>query len=192
MSGIADESYIVGGKWHVKSEAGAEVETSELLASVVRLAKPMICFESGTNYGDTAEAIGRALQQNGCGVLHTAEIDTDKVEHCRARLEGLPVVVYEKEGKRLLEELGMVDFAFIDSGWLPVRLEEASIVTRHISAHGFLALHDCCQNYGPVYELVQQSGWNHVVFDSPFGLALFQNGLPSFERRGQMVPRVKA
>jgi predicted O-methyltransferase YrrM len=54
---------------------GAEIETSELLYSLVRHSKPLCCVETGTAWGQTASYIGCALRDNGQGILHTCDIE---------------------------------------------------------------------------------------------------------------------
>lgn len=163
-------------RWTKQTEFGAELETSELLAAIVRMVKPKVCFESGTAWGDTAEKIGQALKANGAGVLYSCDTDDEKVAHSRKRLERLPVEVIQTPGIEFIQSWNDgFDFAFIDSWWCPVRTEELLAIGHKMKPGAFLALHDACQNYGPCFDDFQSAfGWQNMIFMAPYGLGLWQ------------------
>ena len=170
-----------GKSWSKETHEGAESETSELLAAIVRHQKPLWCLETGTAHGQTSEAIGRALLANGRGQLWSCDIDRARVHNSRARVEGLPVQIFEQTGESLIRSIveGMpdrrVDFCFIDSWWQPVRIEEVELVVPIIAPGGYLCLHDTCQNYAQVFETaLRLTGWPHLVFHAPYGVSVFQ------------------
>ncbi|RKZ46436.1 MAG: hypothetical protein DRR16_19870 [Candidatus Parabeggiatoa sp. nov. 3] len=63
--------------WSMLDEWTPEIETLEFLYTMTRLIKPTFCVETGTWRGFLAEAIGRALQQNGRGKLISLEKDAN-------------------------------------------------------------------------------------------------------------------
>ena len=105
----------------------------ELLAALVRCAKPRIVVEAGTYKGHGALAIARALHVNGpTGHLWTA----DPYEFGqRDTLAGLPNVSFCNEDfLTMLDRLAEVDFAYIDaSEWGP-NGRDASLRVRHFEA----------------------------------------------------------
>lgn len=168
----------------------AEVETGELLYGMVRLAKPKICVETGTAQGETAWYIGRALQENGeGGQLYTAETEDAQIVLAIPKLRSLPVNIVRGKGIDLIKAIGSpIEFAFIDSWWVPVRLEEAEAIIPKMAEHSLLVLHDTCQNYGAVHDRVLElTHWQHLVFQTPYGVSVFQKGPPDFSYRGKMV-----
>lgn len=163
--------------WLKETAEGAEVETSEFLAALVRLQKPKLCLETGTAHGQTAEKIGKALLLNGFGVLHSCETEMDRVEASIERVKGLPVTVHHIQGIEFIRNWTgeTFDFAFVDSWWNPVRMEEILELGTRMSPYGFLCLHDVCQNYGVTYDrFADQFGWMNLVFHTPYGLAVWQ------------------
>lgn len=166
--------YTAHGLWSKETPEGAEIETSELLASLVRHQKPIRCLETGTAWGQSAYYIGRALRDNGIGELLTCDIELkpDAIK----RIFGLPVVFHEKRGIDLInEQLDGINFAFIDSWWCPVRIEEALAIIPKMAPGGLLCLHDPSQNYASVYEAaLAASGWPSMVFHAPYGLAVLR------------------
>ncbi len=150
-------------------------EVLDFLYGLVRLVKPLVCVETGTHHGDSAEAIGRALSHNGLGRLTTCDTDAVLVTSARARLAHLPVTVVTAHGDALLATLPRVDFAFIDSGSPAVRTAELKLLGDHnISPLGIVAWHDACVDYQGLYEEFITRGWPHLVFPSLVGLAVFQ------------------
>lgn len=59
--------------WHAPDSDSTECEVTELVAAFVRAIQPEIVVETGTAFGYTAVAIGRALLRNGHGKLYTLE-----------------------------------------------------------------------------------------------------------------------
>lgn len=167
--------YTAHGLWSKETPEGAEIETSELLASFVRHQKPQCCIETGAAWGQTASYIGKALKANGGGWLWTCDIEA-RPEMLK-RIDGLPVSFYQKKGIDLINEQsdGMVNLAFIDSWWCPVRIEEALAIIPKMAPGGLLCLHDSSQNYKSVYDAaLEASGWPSMVFHAPYGLAVLR------------------
>lgn len=100
--------------WSATDAHSTEIEVTELVGGFVRALQPEFVIETGTCWGQTAEAIGRALAVNGHGRLVTLDVEPEKVQYSAHRCEGLPVDVL------LCPSLSYtppqpVDFAFFDS-----------------------------------------------------------------------------
>jgi len=108
--------------WHASDEDSTEIEVTELIAGFVRALQPELVVETGTAWGQTAQAIGRALHDNGHGQLYTLEPDEGRAEFSKGRCRGLPVTVV---CERSLDwwPPGAVDFAWFDS-LLHLRVQE--------------------------------------------------------------------
>jgi predicted O-methyltransferase YrrM len=168
---------------YIKREGhGVELEVGAMLYALVRLMKPEVCIETGLFIGDSAVWIGKALQDNGRGHLHTCDVDINRIEPGRARLAGLPVTVHKMAGYQLLGEWQdkQIDFVHIDSGDPGVRQQELMMLDTHnLSPLGIVAWHDACRNptgnYENMYEAFASArDWPHLVFPSLVGMAVFQ------------------
>lgn len=179
---------IVNDLWRKTSEMGAEVETGQMIYSLIRLMKPERCIETGCALGDTTYQMGLALRENGKGRLFTCDIDEERVKAVRDRCQDLPVNVYQMPGIEMLETMGDIDFAFIDSGWSDIRVAEVKSIAPRMRENGLVVLHDVCQNYHMAYqEALRQFGKHGLVIDTPFGVGIFQKGDPQFTHIGKLV-----
>ncbi len=85
-----------------------------MVAEFVVALQPELVIETGTAFGQTAEAIGHALAANGHGRLVTIETDSERVDFSRNRCGELPVTVLEMSSLDYTFD-GPVDFAWFDS-----------------------------------------------------------------------------
>ena len=98
--------------WESYDYDSTEREVSELVGAFVRATKPQLVLETGTSYGYTAEAIGRALAANGRGWLVTLEHDAACAAIARSRCRDLPVEVLERDSKSWTPDAGKsIDFS---------------------------------------------------------------------------------
>lgn len=101
--------------WHADDGDATEHEVTGLVAAFVRALQPEVAVETGTWTGQTTEAIGTALRENGHGHLHAVEIDPGLAARARRRCTGLPVTVVT--GSSLTwEPPSGIGFAWVDSG----------------------------------------------------------------------------
>lgn len=100
--------------WHSDDEDSTEREVTELVAAFVCALQPELVVETGSAWGQTAEAIGRALDDNGHGRLVTLEPDPDRARATAVRCEGLPVDVVVRASLDWMPN-GPVGFAWFDS-----------------------------------------------------------------------------
>ena len=100
--------------WHADDAQATEHEVTELAAAFVRALQPEIVVETGSNTGQTTEAIGRALAKNGHGRLYSLEVDEALAAKAAERCEGLPVTVVIADSLAWSPP-GDVGFAWLDS-----------------------------------------------------------------------------
>jgi hypothetical protein len=96
--------------------------------------------ETGTAWGQTAEAIGRALVANGHGRLVTLESDRERAHFSAERCTGLPVTV------RIGSSLDYTPDAPVDFTWFDslchLRAEEFRRYLPHFSGRAVVGFHD--------------------------------------------------
>lgn len=126
--------------WHSVDDESTEVEVSEMLAGIVRGLQPDFCLETGAAFGQTSEAIGRALLANGHGHLVSLETDPERVMDCAVRCEGLPVEIIGSSSMDW-QTSEPIDFAFFDSA-LSLRVDEFHRFLPLMHSGTFVAFHD--------------------------------------------------
>lgn len=101
-------------------EMAVELETCEILYSMIRTYKPTTVVESGTGCGYATLAIAQALEDNGHGTLFTFERKGGYQIIAMSRLEGYGRVNWRGEGIRGDWEPEQMacnpEFVFLDSG----------------------------------------------------------------------------
>lgn len=133
-------------RWTSTDDDSTEVEVSEMIAGLVRGLQPSYCIETGSAWGQTAEAIGQALAKNGHGVLHSIEPETDRVAFTRNRVEGLPVEVHEQLSIEFTPT-EPVDFVFFDS-LFGLRVPEFEYFRQWMHPGTIVVFHDTCAGHG--------------------------------------------
>ena len=124
--------------WSCEHPDASEDEVVELLGALVRAEKPKVSVEVGAHIGVGTEAIGRALERNGRGHLHSFELDPTRAAEAAARCADLPVTIHEqKDTAAAADSFGEVDFLFVDGHftnrqasldhWMPVLRPNALI-----------------------------------------------------------------
>src|SRR4051812_32344071 len=100
--------------WTATDGDSTETEVTELVAAFVRALQPQYVVETGTAFGQTSRAIGKALKRNGHGHLDTLEVDPHRCTQARLVTRGLPVNVIERASLEF-KPTRRVDFAWFDS-----------------------------------------------------------------------------
>lgn len=126
--------------WTSTDDHSTEIEVSALIAGLVRGTQPGLCIETGSAWGQTAEAIGQALHANGHGRLVSLETDPERVAYSKGRVAGLPVDVLEMSSLDY-ESDAPVDLLFSDS-LFPLRLPEFHRFSPHMPAGAVVVFHD--------------------------------------------------
>ena len=109
--------------FHGFDSNGTEIESLDLLRSFIRLFKPSLVLETGTWNADGTVALGTALKENGFGKLISLEIDCQKAEKAKGKIQQLGlseyVEVINQSSLDFIENLDTTkhkfDFAFFDS-----------------------------------------------------------------------------
>lgn len=133
--------------WHSTDTDSTEEEVTELVAGFVRALQPEIVVETGTAFGQTAYAIGDALQANGHGHLWTVENDPERAAECADALAGLPVTVVNGSSMNFTPPNG-IGFAWFDS-LFHLRAAEFLRYLPHMRPAATVGFHDC----GPQHPL---------------------------------------
>lgn len=162
--------------WHAEDDEATEVEVTELVSAFVRALQPELVVETGTYDGQTAEAIGKALQANGHGRLVTIEIKDTLVEMARDRCAGLPVEVFHGSSLDwLLGHESTVGFAWLDSG--QIRHQELELLFPRLASGGVVGIHDAAPHhavYGFVEPVVKRLGMSEIRLRTPRGVLFLQ------------------
>lgn len=172
--------------WHSWDDHSAEVEVSEMLAGLVRGLQPEVVIETGAAWGQTTEAIGRALQVNEHGHLYSFEPDPKRHEHTWGKCFKLRAVVtvFPTESITGWIPPGEIDFAFFDSTF-PLRVPEFLHYLPHMTDRTIVAFHDTAPQagggqLGDWYDLATEikatlASYLHIIeFPTPRGLILGQ------------------
>jgi hypothetical protein len=134
-------------RWTSTDGQSTEMEVVELVAGFVRALQPDFVLETGTAYGISAEAIGKALARNGHGRLVTLEVDRERVRLARAATRRLPVEVLQVASLDYLPG-DWIDFAWFDS-LVKLRAPEFRRFLPYMHAGTIVGFHDS----GPHYHL---------------------------------------
>lgn len=127
-------------RWTSDDADSTEREVSALVAAYVGALQPDLVLETGTAFGFTAQAIGRALENNGQGRLITLEIAPRRVELAKSVCSGLPVVVLQADSMHYSPP-GKLDFLWIDS-LFELRDQEIKRYRNWASKRCVIGIHD--------------------------------------------------
>jgi hypothetical protein len=144
-------------RWHSDDADSTEHEVTELVAAFVRALQPDVVIETGSAWGQTAEAIGRALEANGRGMLHTMDPDPVRFEATGTRCEDLPVTVYKVPSMEweLPANSQPIGFAWFDS-LHHLRVPEFRRFHRYMSDRTLVGFHDTGPHQGGLREEIEQ------------------------------------
>ena len=136
-------------RWNSTDSDSTEIEVTELVAWFVRALQPDFVIETGSAWGQTSEAIGRALRANGQGHLFTLEVDPERIAATAERCVRLPVTVVHEDSLAWLartadaepEFLVSVGFAWLDSA-LDSRVMELMAIRPMLARGAIVGIHD--------------------------------------------------
>jgi len=157
--------------WHADDAQATEHEVTELVAAFVRALQPEICVETGSNTGQTTEAIGRALAANGHGHLYSLEVDEALAAKAAERCEGLPVTVIRADSLSWTPP-GEIGFAWLDSE-TGIRHLELLRYRRWLAEGAVVGVHDTGPQHGTarlLWPLVERGVFNAVTLRTPRGV----------------------
>lgn len=157
--------------WHSDDNQATEHEVTGLVAAFVRALQPEIAIETGSNSGQTTEAIGRALAANGHGHLYSLEIDEAMAGKAAQRCEGLPVTVICGDSLSWVPP-GEAGFAWLDSE-TGIRHLELQRFRRFLAEGAIVGIHDTGPQHMTarlLWPLVQQGVFSAVTLRTPRGV----------------------
>ena len=125
------------------------------LYALIKAIKPKTCIETGTHRGYSASWIGKALAENGQGILYTV----DPFDYKQENIETEHIIYYRKKGIEL--PVDKIDFLFIDGfhGKQDV-LEEIEHFWPKLNKGAIVVFHDCDDN-----ELSNKEMVNAAIFE---------------------------
>lgn len=133
-------------RWTSTDDESTELEVTELIAGFVRALQPDYVIETGAAWGQTSEAIGKAMEANGQGRLDAIELDPDRADYVRTRCAGLPVNVI-RDSSMNFDPDRHVGFAFFDSIF-HLRVAEFLRYRPWMGAGTIVAFHDTAPGHG--------------------------------------------
>jgi hypothetical protein len=143
--------------WHSDDADSTEWEISALVQGFVRGLQPDLVIETGSAWGQTAQLIGKALEVNGHGELHTIEPDQVRAEYTRKRCDGLPVTVHEAMSMEweLPAPSLHIGFAWFDS-LHHLRVPEFRRFYPYMNDRTMVGFHDTGPHQGGLREEIEQ------------------------------------
>lgn len=126
--------------WHSFDSDSTELEVTDLVAAFVSALKPEFVIETGSAFGQTSEAIGTALKNNGYGELVTLETSKDRAQTTADKCVDLPVRVLNMSSLEYTPER-QIDFAWFDS-LLELRANEFRRYLPYMSKRAVVGFHD--------------------------------------------------
>jgi predicted O-methyltransferase YrrM len=154
--------------WHSTDDDSTELEVTELVAAFVRATQPEVVVETGTAWGQTAEAIGRALRVNGHGHLYTLEVDPVRSASARHRVRRLPVTVVEQPSLSF-EPPGQIDLAWFDS-LIDLRVPEYHHLRPSLAPGAIVGFHDAGPQHGYRDRVEALPGLRLIYLRTPRGV----------------------
>ena len=117
--------------------------TAMMLFSLVLNQRPQVIVETGTFYGYSTWFMAQALQVWGEGTIYT--IDNNPKLVAEEVLKHSNVICYKGDSRavipKLIEEVGEMQFAFIDS-YKRIAMTEFDLIHPHIPPGGLVVFHD--------------------------------------------------
>jgi predicted O-methyltransferase YrrM len=128
---------------------GIDPEAGLLIYAVIRALRPTTMLETGVANGDSTFFVLNALQRNGCGTLHSVEVDSaagvvlESAERSRWQLHVLKGDNFRLQFARIISELPPIHVFMHDSDhWYDWHLFELESVLPHMSAVGVILSDD--------------------------------------------------
>jgi predicted O-methyltransferase YrrM len=156
--------------WHSADDESTEFEVTELVGALVRATQPELVVETGTAWGQTAEAIGRALAANGHGRLVSLEVDRDRALAARRRCAGLPVTILTRPslGYDAPRTVGLL---WLDSA-IGLRVAEYHHFRPSLRPGAVVGFHDTGPQHGYRDDVEALDGVRFVYLRTPRGVSI--------------------
>lgn len=161
--------------WHSDDAYATEHEVSALVAAFVTALQPELVIETGSNTGQTTEAIGRALAANGQGHLYSLETDEALAGKAAQRCEGLPVTVVQADSLGWAPP-GEAQFAWLDSE-TGIRHLELQRFRRFLAPGAVIGIHDTGPQHATgalLWPLIRKGIFTAITLRTPRGVTFGQ------------------
>lgn len=138
-------------RWHSDDADSTEIEVSYLVGAFAAALRPDWVLETGTAWGQTAEAVAKQLSH---GHLFTLEPDAERAQRSRDRCEGLPVTVIESKSLDWTVPEGVrFGFCWFDS-LVDLRVPEFLKFREFMTDHAIVGFHDTAPHQGPLGDMI--------------------------------------
>lgn len=160
--------------WHSDDGDSTEHEVTALVAGFIRALQPNLVVETGTAWGQTAQAIGEALQINGHGRLISLEVDPARVEYSKKRCAHLPVDILLQSSLEFVpsESIGFIWFDSL----IGLRANEFRHLQKFLVPGAIVGFHDTGPQHQlrPSIEALKHEGLDVLFLLTPRGVAFGQ------------------
>lgn len=171
-------------RWHSTDDDSTELEVTELVQAFVRALQPSLVIETGSAWGQTSQAIGQALQENGHGQLVTFEPDPERADYTRNRVKGLPVEVRQCSSldptnglPALTNEGAEIQFAWLDS-LFELRFTELHHIRPALTPGAIVGMHDTAPHHPLHAQLDHKTEATRLDLPTPRGVTFIQPRRP--------------
>lgn len=163
-------------RYECANEMCMEREVQEFVWGLVRALKPNLVVETGSYHGSTAEVIGNALEDNGCGHLLSIERDSELANAATSRCAHLPRVTIVHADSltfpttRWPSDRCPIDLLIIDGA--DERDQECRAFIPFLAPKAIVLRHDAI--VGTPVRDGELDGFDTVILNTPRGLSLSQ------------------
>lgn len=164
-------------RWHSTDDDSTEIEVTALVKAFVTALQPSLVIETGSAWGQTSQAIGQALLENGHGHLITFEPDPERARYTTSRCAGLPVLVRQVPSLDPISGIPTitepVGFAWLDS-LFDLRFLELHALRPHLAPGAIVGLHDTAPHHPLHAQLEHKAEATRLDLHTPRGVTFVQ------------------
>lgn len=187
--------HLIAGRlyWPNTFPTAIDQQTAEFLYSIIRMTTPEVVIEIGTANGNSAIAIGQALEDNGIGKLYA--IDPDKQELVllaikKAKLQKRIEYITDYSFNAIPSlQLKHVDFVFIDGDHSYENVViDFNLVKNLLMPGGIIVFHDTIFHSGPkqfVQELQKEGTFDIITLPTPLKI---KGDAATLDRKEGFIP----
>lgn len=134
--------------WHTRDTQTVEAEVADMVFGLIRGLQPRVVLETGTSRGRLAVRIGRALDLNSWGHLHTYEPDLERWNEAVVNIEAVAGrVTCHREPSMQPWKWAPIEFAWFDS-LTTLRAAEFEFYLPHMHERCVVGFHDTAPRFG--------------------------------------------
>lgn len=180
--------------WPNTHPTGVDKPTAEFLYSLVRMHNPRTCLEIGTAKGNSAIAIGQALEDNGGGTLLTLDPERQVIVPIAIRRAGLEnrIRYWNYTSYEWIQKFGNAfnfDFVFIDGDHSYENVKrDWELVEQNISGNAVVVFHDTVMFDGPKRVVAEIDGerFDRMTFvtENGAGISIVKSKVAEWGMRG--------